>query len=160
MLLKLSKFAILLALSACASTSVTPVAKNKIIINTSAAPICNGSGAQSVAAKMAAIETLRRGYQRFVIVGIESADNVSVTRTGPTYAYTNSSYQGIGNSVYGNSTTRYGGGSTIVSGSHDTALGVIMLNPGDPGFENGVDAKSALGGKWQELVKKGVSTCA
>lgn len=144
-----------LALSACVNSSVTPISANQIIINTSAAPICSGAGAQSVAVKMAAVETLRRGYERFVIVGMDSANNVGVMRSAPTYA--NSTYRAYGNTLYGNTT--YGGGNTIVYGSHDAALGVVLLKQGDRGFSEGVDAKSTLGEKWEDLVKNGVKTC-
>lgn len=157
---KLIALASVAAIAACASTSVTPVSRNQIIINTSAAPACGGRGAQGVAAKMAAVETLRRGFQRFVIVGTSGANNTSVRTTGPTYSTTNTTYRGYGNSVYGTSQTSYGGSSTIVSGSHDASLAVIMLNPGDQGFENGVDARQTLGPKWQEMVERGVNTCS
>ncbi|QYK43168.1 MAG: hypothetical protein KF887_08750 [Paracoccaceae bacterium] len=151
-------FAIFL-LSSCASTSVTPVARNQIIINTSAAPVCGSSGAQGVAARMAAVETIRRGFERFVIVGAQSANNVGVIQRSPTYATTTGTLQNYGNTTYGNATTTFGGGGPMIYGSHDAALGVVMLNRADPGYSNGVDAKGVLGPKWQEMVEKGITTC-
>ncbi|MDP2047595.1 MAG: hypothetical protein Q8K33_01695 [Cypionkella sp.] len=146
-------------LAGCTSTSVVPLAQNKVIINTSAAPVCGGTGAQGVAVKMAAVETLRRGYSRFYIVAADSANNVDVYQTGPTYATTNSTYQGYGNTVYGQSNTTFGGRNTIITGSHDASLGVVMLRAGDAGYQNAVDAKAALGEKWHEIAERGVSTC-
>jgi hypothetical protein len=153
-------FATLFAVSGCATTSVTPVAKNQVIISTSAAPACGRSGAAKVAARMAAVETLRRGYQRFTIVGTNSANNTQIIRSGPTYANTYSSASFRGNSMYGNSTTYFGGQQTFVVGSHDAELLVVMFKQGEAGFNNAVDAKFELGGDWEELVKEGVNSCS
>jgi len=35
-------------------------------------------------------------------------------------------------------------------GSHDADLNVLMLNPGDAGFRDAVDARQFLGEKWEE----------
>ncbi|MFL4994122.1 MAG: hypothetical protein ACJ8DB_02820 [Microvirga sp.] len=56
-------------------------------------------------------------------------------------------------------TTTYVPGPTIVSGSHDRSLGVVMFRNGEPGAENALDARQALGAEWQEIVKSGVHTC-
>lgn len=152
--------AVVLTLTACASTSVTPVAKNQIIISTSAAPACGRSGAAKVASKMAAVETIRRGYQRYVIAGANAENNVQVIRTGPTYANTYANASVYGNSAYGNSTTYFGGQQTIFAGSNDADLAVVMFNPGEPGFSNAIDAKTELGGEWEKLVKDGIKTCS
>jgi len=130
------------------------------MISTSAAPVCGVSGAQKVAAQMAAVETIRRGYARFVIGGMQSQNNVRAIQTGPTGSYTTGSFNRYGNTTYGNATTTYTGGGVIMTGSNDASLLVTMMNPGDPGFTNGVDAKSTLGEKWQELVEKGISACS
>jgi hypothetical protein len=155
-------FAFLLAaaiLSGCVETSVIPVAQNQIIINTSAAPICGGTGSQNVAVKMAAVEALRRGYDRFIILGVASENNTGVFQTGPTYATTTTTLNTYGNYGYGQSNTQFGGGSTIVYGTHDSSLGVLLLKRGDRDYDRGVDAKQTLGEKWQEIAEKGVATC-
>lgn len=130
-----------------------------MIISTSAAPACGRSGAAKVASKMAAVETLRRGYQRYVIAGANAENNVRVIQTGPTYANTYSNASFYGNSGYGNSTTYFGGQQTIFSGSNDADLAVVMFNPGEKGFSQAIDAKTELGADWQKLVKDGVRTC-
>lgn len=56
-------------------------------------------------------------------------------------------------------TTIYVPGPTIVSGSHDRSLGVMMFRKGEPGSENTLDAREMLGPEWQEIVKNGVRTC-
>jgi hypothetical protein len=150
---------IILTLAGCATTSVTPVAKNQIIISASAAPACGRSGAARVAAKMAASETIRRGYQRYIIVGANSANNVHVSRTGPTYAQTYSNATYSGNRMAGNSTTYFGGQQTIIGGTHDSDLAVVMFNPREPGFENAIDARTELGEGWEKIVKDGIHSC-
>ena len=109
---------------------------------------------------MAAVETIRRGFQRYIIVGASSSNNVNVVSTGPTYARTNATFNTFGNTTYGTGTTTYGGNTPIFVGSNDADLAVMMLNPGDKGFSQAVDARDTLGDKWEELVAKGIRTCA
>ena len=147
------------AVAGCAKTSATQLSQNQILISTSAAPACSRSSTANVASKMAAVETLRRGFSRYVILGTRSDDSVRAVSTGPTYATTTGQYSAVGNTVVGNSTTTYGGGGVIFTGSRDADLHVLMLRENDPGFSQGVDAKLVLGEKWQELVTKGINTC-
>ena len=149
-----------LLLAGCASSSVTPVSKNEFILNTSAAPVCGQSGAAKVAAKMAAVETIRAGYDGFVIKGAQSSDNVRVVQTAPTGAYTTSTYNGVGNTVYGSSNTTFTGGGPLVLGDHSRDLAVRMFRANERGFANAVNARDFLGPEWIELVKSGVSTCS
>ncbi|GAB4386926.1 MAG: hypothetical protein Kow0045_16240 [Albidovulum sp.] len=109
---------------------------------------------------MAAVETLRRGYQRYVIAGANVEKNVSVIHTGPTYANTYSNASFYGNSASMSSTTHFGGQRTIFAGSNDADLAVVMFNPEDAGFSDAIDAKSELGSEWETLVKDGIKTCS
>jgi hypothetical protein len=154
-----SVLAVALSVAACAQTSVMQVSSNEIMLTTSAAPICGATGSQDVAQQMAAIETLRRGFTRYIVGGAASQNNVGVMQTGPTYSNTYGSATVTGNSVYGQSTTYYGGQQTIVYGSHDTAMRILMLRAGDPGFDQGVDAQTILGPDWQKKVADGVNSC-
>ncbi|MEX3314983.1 hypothetical protein [Sulfitobacter sp. PS-8MA] len=147
------------ALTACAKTSVTPISNNQFLLSASAAPACGKAGAARVASQMAAVETIRRGYPRYVVLGANSENNVSVINRSPTYAATTSNYSVYGNQIYGNSTTSFGGGGPMVIGSRDADLRVLMLKPGEQGFEQGIDAKQTLGANWAEIVKKGVKPC-
>lgn len=159
-MLRISSIAVIaLSVAGCARTSVIQVSSNEIMLTTEAAPICGTTGSQEVAQQMAAVETLRRGFSRYIIGGAASQNNVGVIQTGPTYANTYGSATVSGNSVYGQSTTYYGGQQTIVYGSHDTAMRLLMLKPGDPGFEQGVDAQMILGPEWQKKVADGVNSC-
>lgn len=143
----------------CATTAVTPVSQNQFILSTSAAPACGTAGAQQVAAKMAAVETLRRGYDRYVIGGAQNQNNVRAIPIAPTNSYTTAQASSFGNTAYGSSTTTYAGGGVMYSGTNDASLLVVMLRPGDPNYDNAVDARAALGPKWEKMVKDGIRTC-
>lgn len=149
--------AVAVTLSACAKTSVTPIANNQFLLSASAAPACGRSGAAKVAAKMAAVETLRNGYPRFIILGAGSSSNVRAISTGPTHARTYGNVDPYGN--YSSQTT-FAGGGPMFYGTNDADLRVLMLKPGDQGYSQGVDAKKTLGENWKEIAEKGVQTCS
>ena len=146
-------------LTACVSSSVTPLSQNQFILNTSAAPVCGSAGSAQVASRMAAVETLRRGFDRYVIQGAQSQNNVQTYYAPPTGSFTNASFTGYGNTVYGSGTTTYYGGGPMVMGTHDTGLAVLMLRSGEPGYNNALDARAVLGPEWQELLERGIRTC-
>ena len=155
-------FAISLLLSGCASSSVMDLDGNTIEVSTSVDPECGAQGAQRVAVKTSALETLRRGFDRYIILGAQSENNVGVVGHTPVIAntYQSGSINGYGNSATysGTSNTYYSGGQPIVGGSHDQKLSVRMFRADDPQGANAVDARSALGADWQKLVKKGAGS--
>ncbi len=152
-------FAIAALASACTTTDVQPVSRNEFIITTSAAPVCGTAGARRVVSRMAAVQTLRQGYDRFIIGGAASQSNVHAYQTGPTSAYTTGQATTYGNTTYGSANTTYSGGGVMYYGSNDASLRVLMLREGDPGYENGIDARSVLGPDWAKLVHDGIRTC-
>ena len=91
----------LMAAAGCATTSVTPISRNEVIVSTSADADCGASGAAKVASKMAAVETLRRGFERYRIAGATSDSDVTAITTGPTYSTTSANSYGYGNYAYG-----------------------------------------------------------
>jgi hypothetical protein len=149
----------MLTLSACASTSITQLSRNEAMISTSAAPVCHTSGAANVANQSAAIATIKQGFSRFIVLGYGAQDNTRLVSTGPTYATTNGTFNRFGSTVYGNATTTYGGQMTFVAGRNEAQLRIVMLNPGDAGYEQGLDARETLGPDWAKKVKDGVPTC-
>lgn len=155
---------LLSGLTACASSSVMDVASDTIVINTAAAPACGQRGAQDVAVKRAAYETLRRGYDKYVILGAQAQNNVGVVGYTPRVAntYSTGTLNTYGNTgtYSGSSNTYYSGGQPIIAGSHDQQLAVRMFRTGDPGAERAVDARQVLGPEWQTVLSKGPgSTC-
>jgi len=142
-----------LVLSGCAGAEVTRVSQNAMIVDAGAAPACGAKGAARVAAKSAAVETIKSGFDGYIIGGIASQNNVrTITTPGQSYTYGN----------YGGGTinaTTYYTEDTYVVGSHDRRLYVVMFKKTDPEFKKAVDARKMLGENWEETVKNGVHNC-
>lgn len=146
-------------LGACASSSTIRTSADTAIVQTSAAPACGGIGAAKVAQKQAAIETLKAGYDRYIIGGANSANNVHVAQLPGQYNTYGTATAYGGMATY-QGTTTYTPGPTMVYGSHEQGLAIKMLKDGDPGARQGISARETLGPKWRELVKAGtVRTC-
>lgn len=94
-----------------------------------------------------------------MIVGTNSENNVRVVQTGPTYANTYANVSIYGNTAYGSATTHYGGNQTMIVGTRDTDLAVIMFNRGEAGYNDAIDARSELGADWEAIVRDGIRTC-
>lgn len=129
-------FLALAALTGCARSSAVQLSADTVQITASAAPICGGAGAADVASKAAAAETLRRGFDRYVIMGSQAQNNVRET-------------------YYWNQA----GGGSMPSGSHDHGLLVKMFMDGDPGGANAISAREVLGPRWREIVQNPSMTC-
>jgi hypothetical protein len=154
----------MVALGGCAKSATMPLSADTMRITTSAAPVCGSTGAQSVAFRRTAVETIHRGYDKFVILGGEAHNNVGVVGYTPVQANTTGSATatGYGNMAvaHGHSTTTYSGGQPIIAGTHDQGLIVKMFKDGDPAGQNALSAREQLGPKWQEAVKEsGSTTC-
>ncbi len=151
-----------LLLSGCASSSVMQLDANTVEISTSAAPACGAQGAQRVAAKTAAIETLRRGYDSYIILGAQADNNVGVVGHTPVIAntYQNGTINAYGNraTYSGTANTYVSGGQPIIGGSHDQKLAVRMFQANDPQGASAVDARQVLGPDWQKVVQKGAGS--
>jgi hypothetical protein len=106
--------------------------------------MCGAHGAQQVAFKQAAIETARRGYDKFMIVGGQADARV----IGHTPVHVQST--GYGGAV------AYGGAPMI---SHGQGLVVKVFRDGDPVASNAISARQTLGPDWQEIANKGTITC-
>lgn len=117
------------------------------------------TGAQNVASQRAAVETLRRGYDRYMIVGGGYENNVGVVGYTPVTANTTGSATAFGNTAYGQATTTYSGGQPIIAGAHNQGLVVKMFKAEDPAGANAIDAKGSLGADWQKKVESNSLTC-
>jgi len=124
-----------LLLAGCAQTSIQPLSRNTFKVATQAAPACGQEGARKVAYRAAAIQVIKNGGDRFIIVGDQT-----------------------GSRMVGGSFTQYGGYQTY--NSHLQDMVVKMLSPNDPEYSNGLSARETLGADWQEIVsKKPSNTC-
>lgn len=151
----LAAMSLALLLAACASAEVTRTSANTMIINADAEASCGASGAAKVASKTAAIETIRAGYDRYMIVDSRASNNVQ-TYTLPGQYQTSGAMDRYGN--YYEKTT-YIPGATQTTGSYDNSVSVVMFRPGDEGYQNALDARSQLGPEWQKLVRDGINSC-
>lgn len=129
------------------------------MVSTTAAPVCRTSGAASVANQMAAVATIKAGFSRFIVGGFGTEDNTRLVTTGPTYATTTGSFNQLGGTVYGRTNTQFGGQTTFLAGNNSAEMRVIMLNPGDQGYEDGLDPRTVLGPEWEKKVKDGINSC-
>lgn len=150
-------------LAACATSNVTPLANDVVMISTSAAPACGRQGAQRVALREAAAETLRRGYDTFVVVGAESASHLRVVGRSPVTS--NTAFDGsidsdsFGSTFSGTARTTYSGGAPIIGGTFEQDFAIRMFRQGDPGSENAIDARITLGPDWAEAVANPRGLC-
>ncbi len=61
----------IVALVGCAQVNTMQLAQDRVQITASASPVCGITGPQNLAQRQAAIETLRHGFDSFVIEGAE-----------------------------------------------------------------------------------------
>ena len=148
----------LIVLAACARTEIVRTANNQAVVSTSAAPICGTDGALRVANQMAAVATLRQGYERFLLSGVGTDSNVQVFQVPGSTSYTTGTVNTVRGSSYGSFQT-HTPSTTVVTGRNSAQMNVFMMNKGDPRFETGLDARQVLGEKWQEKVSEGIRTC-
>jgi hypothetical protein len=143
-------FGTALALAACASTTVTPLAPNQLLIQTSTDLPCGDASTKKIATEMAAVETLRRGFDRFAVKPTKTEDTMY------TYAQTNAlkTAKAINADPIGRSIMQ-----ASISDAYDESLIVSMFRPGDAGYKMATDARTVLGPKWQKAVANGKASC-
>ncbi|MGL3210746.1 hypothetical protein [Bradyrhizobium sp. BR 1433] len=132
------------ALGGCAGASAIPLAQDNVQITARAAPICGAAGAEKIAVRQAAIETIRRGYDRFIVMNAQAG----------------ASYAGSTPVVVQN----LGGGVAMASGgtpmfAPNQGLVIKMFKDGDPASANALPARETLGPDWQGQVKKNTINC-
>lgn len=142
------KLLLVLALAGCVETTTSRLSQNTIRIDASAAPACGKAGAVKLVNKMAAVETIRLGFDRYIIADSSFQDNVRVvgynTQTYGTYGY-----GGFNANTYS---------TPIMGGSRDAAVIVHMFKSGDPQGRQAIDARQSLGTEWKAVVEKGAPT--
>ena len=126
-----TSFGVIALLAACAETSVQPMSKDTFKVATHAAPACGPTGARNLAFKAAAIEVVRKGHDKFIIVN-DSTD---------------SGLQGdIFNGMYQN---------------YSQGMVVRMIPENSREARNALSARETLGANWREIVSEGVpNTCS
>lgn len=145
-----------MVLTACAETSVMPLSKDTIRISTTGDDICGEQGAQIVALRTAAVESIRRGYENFIIIGAGGDGRTRLIGVTPATAQTNATaaVAGSGDAAVaaGSSTTTYSGGVPMYATEYRQGLTVRMFHAGDPEGANALSARETLGPGWEKLV--------
>ncbi len=151
--------AIALTLTACVSTDATPIAQDAVVVSSSAAPVCGQQGARKIAFARAATETLRRGYDKFIIVGGQAESDIRIVGTTPVYGTTNVQGNLTGSTFYGTGSTTVYGGQPIYGGRHKQDFVIKMFRYSDAGAANALDARAELGPEWEKKIQQNRITC-
>jgi len=139
----------------CASSSTLPLADDVVKISARTAPVCGAESTQRIALQRAATETIKRGYDKFVIARADYDENRQVIGYTPVVANTTGSY---GYGSY-SANTYVTGGQPIIGGSNNSGLIVKMFRADDPESEKALPAREILGPDWEEKVSSETYTC-
>jgi hypothetical protein len=120
----------LLLLAGCVETSVQPLTQSSFKISTEAEDLCGAKGTREIAFREAAIEVIKRGADRFIVVGDQSRSEIT-----------------------GGMFTTYGGFDTYGTNTQDMVVQIIQK--GDPRMKDALSARQTLGTDWQAIVAKG-----
>lgn len=121
---------VLMQLAGCAETAVQPMSKDTFKVATHAAPACGPTGARNLAFKAAAIEVVRKGGDKFIIVN-DSSDS------------------GLQGDFFTGMYTNFSQGMVV-----------RMIPERSPEASNALSARETLGANWQEVIAEGVpNTC-
>ena len=135
-------------LAGCARTSTAPAGEDTIEITVHVATICDGGDAERLARRHAAVETIRRGFDDYIVIGSVGGDHVA--EEAPATART---------TLYGDS------GRTLLSEdapllAHHRMLTIRMFRAGEGDSAATVSARAALGDEWEAVAAKGApNTC-
>ena len=132
----------------CARTSTTSVGEDTIEITVHVATICDARDAERLAQRHAAVETVRRGFDDYMVIGSVGGDHVA----GDTPATARTT-------LYGSS------GRTLFSEyapllAHHRMLTIRMFRAGEGDSAATVSARAVLGDGWEAIAAKGApNTC-
>ncbi|MDB5360435.1 MAG: hypothetical protein JWO51_1732 [Rhodospirillales bacterium] len=134
-------------LSGCVRTSEMPLSANTIQIDGSGTKFDSIADVNAKITKTAAEATLAHGFKRFLVVNGASGTTISFIQTPGSYtSQTSGMVLGTGNMATVSATTTGTYSPPMVkpvSKPRGTYI-VRLLNPGDPGFDQGIDAAAFL----------------
>ncbi len=119
-----------MALVGCVETSVQPLTQTSFKISTEAEDLCGAKGTREIAFREAAIEVVKRGADRFIVMGDQSKSEIT-----------------------GGMFNTYGGFDTYETNTQDMVIQIIQK--GDPRMRDALSARQTLGPDWQAIVAKG-----
>jgi hypothetical protein len=97
-----------------------------------------------MAVRQASVETIRRGYDRFIILAGQAGQSV--------VGHTPVVVQGTG----GGGFIAYGGAPMV---AREQGIVIKMFREGDPAGSNAISARETLGPRWREIAGKTTLTC-
>lgn len=130
----------------CARTSTVPLDADTVQIAVRVATICDARDADRLVRRQAAVETIRRGFEDYVVIHSVGGDHIA------------------GEAPATARTTLYGSGTgPLLSGdapllAHHRVLTVRMFRAGEGDSATSVSARAVLGDNWEALVMKGAPT--
>lgn len=150
--------ALALGLTAMAGCKSTSGLESQFMLRTSTATACGPMAAARVEQELAAVETLRRGYDRFQILRNTVANSTRATVSGPTHANPYASTDAYGHTANDN-VTYFGNQRVAMTGAHEAMMYVQMFKPRDRGYKTAIDAREVLGADWKAIVARGITSC-
>ena len=135
-------------LAGCARTSTAPVGADTIEITVHVGTICEGRDAERLARRHAAVETIRRGFDDYVVIGSFGGDHTADEETATARTILSGS----------SGRTLFSEDAPLLA--HHRVLTVRMFQAGEGDSAATVSARAVLGDEWDAVVAKGPSaTC-
>ena len=137
---------VMVVLTGCARTSTASLDADRIEITVHVATICDGRDAERLAHRHAAVETIRRGFEDYIVIDSVGGDHLA------------------GHAPLTARSTLYGNGSTPLLSenapllAHHRVLTIQMFQAGQGESSATVSAHAVLGDDWEALVTKGAPT--
>ncbi len=145
-------------LCGCTQTQAMRTSGNTMLIQTSALPSCTMEQTTQVAQKMAAVETIRAGYDRFIIMDSDLQNNVTEETLPGSYRHSGT-MTGYGSMAMYSGTSHYTPGPTVQQGSYNASFHIQMFHESDKAAYNAMPARALLGPDWQSAVTDGINSC-
>ena len=144
--LRVLLIALMTAMTACARTSTSLLDTDRIEIAVRVGTICDAANADRIARRQAAVETIRRGFDEYQVIGSVGGDHVAYDR--PLTART---------MLSGDRTGTFLSEDAPLLARH-RVLTIRMFHAGQDGSEEAVSARAVLGSDWETLATKGAPT--
>ena len=133
-------------LTGCARTSTAPAGEDTIEITVHVGTICDGGDAERLARRHAAVETIRRGFDDYIVIGSVGGDHLAEEE--PATARTTLSG--------GSASALFSEDAPLLA--HHRMLTVRMLHAGEGDSAATVSARAVLGDEWEAVVARGPAT--
>ena len=140
--------AVLGVMTGCARTSTVPLDADTVEITVRVGTICDAGDADRLARRQAAVETVRRGFEDYVVIDSVGGDHVAGEASTAARA-----------NLYGADTgPLFSEDAPLLA--HHRVLTVRMFRAGEGDSAASVSARAVLGSDWEMLVTRSApATC-